>query len=332
MRLVLALAALLACAGAVAAEPAAGPAPREAPKPIEVAVSTIDHFDSRTPIGGAYDRLIFLGGLQLKSAEPRFGGLSGLRLSADGRRLTAISDRGSWFTGALRYEGSQPVGLDDVVVADTPGRDGRPLQGRKGFDTEGLEIQGRAAWVSSERVNWLTRYRLDEAGRPSGRGEAVALPKLAARAPLNAGFEAIAELRSGALVMIAERFLDLNGDNRAFVVGKSPVAFSVRRTDDFSPTDLARLPDGDFALLERRYVRPLSLSVRVRRLAAADMRDGALVDGPVLMQATLSQAIDNFEGVSAHTGPDGRTVLTLVSDDNFFAFQRTLLMQFALPD
>ena len=330
MKTVWAAVALLAFIGAAAAEPAH--APVESPKAIEVTASPILHFDSRTPVGAAYGQLVFLGGLDLRSPERRFGGLSGLRLSADGRRLTAVSDRGSWFTGTLRYDGSRPTGLDDVVVADTPGRDGRPLRGRRGFDTEGLEIQGRVAWLSSERVNWLTRYRLDEAGLPAGRGEPVTLPKLATRAPRNEGYEAIASFGPGVLLLVAERFLDPDGNNRAFAAGAKSFAFSVRRTEDFSPTDLARLPDGDFVLLERRYRRPLSLSVRVRRLPAAEIRAGGLVDGPVLMEATLSQAIDNFEAISAHRGPDGRTVLTLLADDNFFVFERTLLMQFALPD
>jgi hypothetical protein len=43
------------------------------------------------------------------------------------------------------------------------------------------------------------------------------------------------------------------------------------------------------------------------------------------------QDIDNMEGLSVHTGPDGESILTLVSDDNFSVLQRTLLLQFALP-
>ncbi|MET0313137.1 MAG: esterase-like activity of phytase family protein [Hansschlegelia sp.] len=298
---------------------------------IEVSSSPIDRFDAGTPIGAPYGKLVFLGGLQLRSSDPDFGGLSGLRLSADGADLTAISDRGNWFRGRLTYDGSRPVALTGVTRAPTPGRDGQPLPGGRGFDTESLEIEGRVAWIAAERVNWLTRYQLGPDGRPSGRGAAVALPGIAKNAPVGTGYEAIAALKDGRIALVAEQFLDEQGDNRAFVAGGGKAfAFAVHRTDDFSPTDMTRLPDGDFVLLERRWRPPFSLSVRIRRLAAADIRPGARIDGPTLMEASLSQQIDNFEGVSAYRAADGRTVLTLVSDDNFSALQRTLLMQFAL--
>ena len=39
-----------------------------------------------------------------------------------------------------------------------------------------------------------------------------------------------------------------------------------------------------------------------------------------------------MEGLSVHRSPDGETVLTLVSDDNFSPLQRTLLLQFTLVE
>lgn len=302
-----------------------------APESIDVASTPIERFGAATPVGATYGRLTFLGGLHLKSADPDFGGISGLRLSADGRGFTAISDRGAMFRGVLEYQGTRPVALEDVTRGAIPGRDGKSLVKRRGFDTEALEIEGSTAWVSSEKVHWLTRYALGPDGRPTGAGKAVALPKAAARAPRDAGYEAMARLASGAIVLVAENFPNDDGDNRASVVGgKAPFEFAVRRSEDFSPTDLVRLPDGDLVLLERRY-RPLfSLNIRLRRLPASSIAPGATVDGEILLEASLAQTIDNFEALSAHRGPAGETVLTLMSDDNFSGFQRTLLMQFAL--
>ncbi len=38
-----------------------------------------------------------------------------------------------------------------------------------------------------------------------------------------------------------------------------------------------------------------------------------------------------MEGLAVTAMPDGRTALYLVSDDNFSALQRTLLLQLSLP-
>jgi len=299
--------------------------------PVEVAASPIQRFDSATPIGATYGKLVFLGGVTLSSRDKDFGGLSGLRLSDDGRRFTAISDRGNWFRGAIAYDGATPTGVSGVVRSPIVGPRG-PLPGRRGADTESLDIRGGSAWIASERVHEVLRFALDADGR-AGAGRLIKLPKAVGGAPSNAGYEAIATLSSGALMMIGEKYLDAAGNNRAFVVGtRTPFEFTVKRTEDFSPTDVARLPGGGFVLLERRYVPPLSLSVRMRRLSEADVKAGTVVDGPVLMEATLSQAIDNLEGVATHRGADGRTVITAVSDDNFSGFQRTVLLQFALPE
>lgn len=324
-------AAAICVAAAAFAQPAAAQQALVDETPVAVAVDRVTRFDARTPVGARYGALTFLGGLTLSSRDPDFGGLSGLRLSADGARLTAISDRGMWFRAALSYEDGTLAGLSEMTRKSIRGPRGL-LPGRRGSDTEALEIEGRSAWVASERVNELLRLPLDATGRP-GDGRRVELPPEARKGPYNAGFEAIALTKTGGLMLVGEKFPDENGNDRGFVVGvKAPFAFSVRRIDDFSPTDLARLPGGGFVLIERRYRPPFSLHVRLRRLAEADIRPGAVVDGPVLMEATLAQTIDNFEGVSAHRRADGTTVITLVSDDNFSALQRTLLLQFGLPD
>ena len=70
----------------------------------------------------------------------------------------------------------------------------------------------------------------------------------------------------------------------------------------------------------------------MRRIALEHISAGALVDGPVLLEADLGYEIDNTEALSVHRGAAGETVLTLVSDDNFSIIQRTLLLQFILKE
>ena len=92
------------------------------------------------------------------------------------------------------------------------------------------------------------------------------------------------------------------------------------------------LPGGDLLLLERKFSWTSGLTVRIRRIRAGRDQAGRVVDGPVLFEADLGYEIDNMEGLSVHRNPAGETVLTLISDDNFLPFQRTLLLQFTLAE
>ena len=77
-------------------------------------------------------------------------------------------------------------------------------------------------------------------------------------------------------------------------------------------------------MLERFYAPPLDLRVRVRRMA----EDGAL--GPVLIALRPPASVDNFEGIAAQATP-GAVRLYLLSDDNAFALEKTLLLAFDVP-
>ena len=74
------------------------------------------------------------------------------------------------------------------------------------------------------------------------------------------------------------------------------------------------------------------ITARIRRVPQRDIRPGAVVDGPVLIEADLGYQLDNMEGMAVHRSPSGETIITLVSDDNFSPLQRTLLLQFALVE
>src|SRR5262249_30287586 len=154
---------------------------------------------------------------------------------------------------------------------------------------------------------------------------------------------------AGTLIAISERGLDRAGNIVGFLIPDPKAAtasatgavktaaiafgtFAVKRTASYDISDAALLPGGDLLLLERKFSWTSGLFVRIRRIALAEVNPGALVDGPVLLEADLGYEIDNMEGLSVHRGPSGEIVLTLVSDDNFSVIQRTLLLQFALED
>jgi hypothetical protein len=90
------------------------------------------------------------------------------------------------------------------------------------------------------------------------------------------------------------------------------------------------LISGDLLVLERKFSLVDGVGIRIRRIALPALKPGAVVDGPAIFEADLGEEIDNMEGIDAHTTPEGDTVLTMVSDDNFSLLQRTLLLQFTL--
>ena len=90
---------------------------------------------------------------------------------------------------------------------------------------------------------------------------------------------------------------------------------------------------GALLLLERRLALFKLPGVSIRFVEASKLRDGATVDGRVIMEAQApAHLVDNMEGLSAHRNASGELVLTMMSDDNYDRErQRTLIYQFAWP-
>jgi hypothetical protein len=307
------------------------------PASIEVKARPIPSFDTRDRTRTRFGELEYRSGLVLTSGFPGFGGLSALRLDPKGERFVSLSDQGAWFTGRIVYAGRNMVGLADVEAAPLLYMDGRPITEHGWYDSESLAMDGSFAYVGLERVNQVMRFDFSK-GFTRARGEVVPLPPAAKRLPNNKGLEALVFVPkglplAGTLIAISERGLDGNGNLIAFLVGgPQPGQFSVRRTDDFDISDAVLLPSGDLLILERKFSLLSGAGIRIRRIALATIAPGALVDGPLIFLADLSQEIDNMEGIDAHLTPEGDTVLTMISDDNFSFIQRTLLLQFTLVE
>ena len=127
----------------------------------QIALDPADH--ARHRVGD----LQFLGGLDLRSDEPAFGGLSGLSVTADGQ-LAAVTDRGHWFTARIvRDAAGRLVGLADSALGPLRDPEGRPVEG-EWRDAEALERLAGGDWlVSFERTP--PRVALPgRDGRPAG--------------------------------------------------------------------------------------------------------------------------------------------------------------------
>jgi hypothetical protein len=339
-------AAVAACAGAVAAAALDGSsliAPlaaegvhNDGPVAITVNARTIDSLLPREQDQIRFGPLEFRGGLELSSSFKDFGGFSSLRMAADGAHFVSLTDRGNWLTARILYERGRPVGIDDAEMAPVLGPDGRPLAARGWWDTESLADQDGIYYVGIERVNRIVRFDFAKLG-VRARASVVTTPPGIATLPNNRGLEALAfaprgTKLAGTLIAFSERGLDAAGNLKAFLIGgPTPGDFSVKRLDDFDISDCTVLPGGDILLLERRFsLLRGGIAMRLRRLHLADIKPGALVEGPVLFEADMGYNIDNMEGISTHRTAAGDLILTLISDDNFSFLQRTILLQFKL--
>lgn len=287
-------------------------------RPAAIRATPIGRF---APLGDRVGEARFLGGLWLTGAVHSLSGLA--HVGPD--RFVSVTDRGDWVTFDLARDGEGA--LAGATARIGPIALDRAAQGKRDADAEGVAVlpDGTLA-VSFEHRGRVLRFAAD--GRPTG---AVPILIPAHELRRNAGLEAIAAAPDGTVLAIAEHSVDQNGDAfAALIAGPETGLLRVRLHGWFDPTGAAFLPSGDLVLLERSFAT-LTWRMRVRRIARADIRPGAVLDGPVLMQAGLGAAIDNMEGIAAHRDTRG-TVLTLVSDDNDLVVQRTLLLEFVLPE
>lgn len=303
--------------------------------PVSISARQLTAFEPANPSKRRFGELIFRGGLVLSGGHPRFGGLSGLWRSPDGRQIVAVTDNGFWLTAKAARRDGRLSGLDEAELAPILGASGRPLHRSRYYDTESLAIADGIAHVSVERTHDILRFDWARQG-VEARAQIVPAPPALKRLPNNRGLEALGVVPAGrplagALIAIAERSGKEDEPTAGFIIGgRQPGAFQVIRRDGFDITDLAFLPGGDMLLLERWYRSWRGVGMRIRRIAGDSIRPGARLDGPILISADLGQEIDNMEGMAVHL-ENGRTIVTLVSDDNFSTFlQRTLLLEFEL--
>ena len=307
------------------------------PVSIDVNARPLPSFSTRDRSQVRFGSLEYRSGLILTSPFRGFGGLSGLRLDATGERFIAISDKGGWFTGRIVYRGREMTGVTDVEASPMLGPDGKPITARGWFDSESLALDGSFVYVGIERANQLLRYDFSR-GFTRALGEIVPLPPAARRLPFNKGLEGLVMVPkgqplAGTLIALSERGLDAQGNILGFLIGgKAPGQFSLRRSDKFDVSDATLLASGELLVLERKFSWLGGVGIRIRSIPLRSVAAGAVIDGPVIFAADLGNEVDNMEGIDSHLTPEGETVITMVSDDNFSMIQRNLLLQFTLVE
>ena len=219
--------ALFAALLAFAPVPAAAQSPRATPpvQAIEIRAQAIESFDPREPERTRFGKLTFRGGLVLESGHREFGGISSIRVMADGEQFLAVSDKGNWLRGRIVYRDSRPIAIRDAEMAPVLGPDGRPLRRRGWYDTEALAEDGGVVGLGLNALNQIVRFDYGKDGLRA-RGQPIAVPPAIRSLPHNQSVECLVTAPpggplAGTLIAIAERGLDADGNHQGFLIGRS---------------------------------------------------------------------------------------------------------------
>jgi hypothetical protein len=137
---------------------------------------------------------------------------------------------------------------------------------------------------------------------------------------------------AGSLLAISELGLDQNGNILAFILGgPTPGVFTIKRIGSFEVSDAAISPSGHLVIVERYFRFVSGIHLRIRAIRLADIKPGAIADGEVLLESDNNFDIDNMEALAITKSVSGQILLTMLSDDNFNFFQRTILLRFLWP-
>lgn len=305
--------------------------------PLEIKAKPIPYFQI-----SSYDQdfgsLRYLGGILTWSDEALYGAISSIRFEADAERFLAVLDTGHFLSGRITRDAEGRLsGIEQGEITAMLDAKGQQPSRKYMVDAEGLSLRSGKAYVSFEQRHRIEIFDVNSFpdAKPIG-----SVPHLIPNGELraNGGIETLAQAPKdvplqGAMVAIAEQSVDEDGNLYAAILeGPLKGTFKVAKRDDFAVTDGAFLPNGDLILLERRFNFAQGVGMRLRRVAGADIRPGALVEGKLLLDAGMTYQIDNMEGLDVVEMPDGSTHLFIVSDNNHSFLQRNLMLEFKLLD
>lgn len=287
-------------------------------------VALAAHDPARRNVGA----LRYLGGWQLTSPLSAFGGLSAMRVEADGR-FVILNDSGDSFAFHLR-EGAFPAQYRPL-----PPRPGEEGLAKWHWDTESLahDPVTKRDWAGFELSGRICRY--------TAGFERVERCRIAAPMgdwPATMGSESLARLSDGRFIAIAEDEETRAGGKEALLFAGDPtdpatpppIRFSYGAPEGYLPTDVLDLGAGRLLVLNRRVTMLDLFTARLSLIDINGVSAGAVRRGRVIATFERPLLHDNFEAL-ALSWEEGRPVLWMASDDNHMMFQRTLLLKFALP-
>ncbi len=271
--------------------------------------------------------LEFLGAWELGSGNQDFGGISALTALDDGR-FVGVSDAGTLIGFGLTNDDR----IDRPFIVPLPDAFGkhRTYEDRDSESIAYDRISGKF-WVGYEAKAAIRRF-----SRSFARVEAVARPEPMRHWLFNSGAEAMVRFPNGHFAVFSEGRVNPKNGNQALMFDGDPTesgthyfTFNYMPPAGYRITDARQLPDGRLLTLNRRLGFPDGLSAIVAIFDPAEIKPGAMITPMPIATLKSPLLVDNMEGL-AITQSQGRTLIWLISDNNFNFFQRTILMKFAL--
>jgi hypothetical protein len=277
--------------------------------------------------------LTFLKAWELGSGNNDFGGISALTALKDGRFI-GLSDAGTVIGFGLKGDDS----TDRPFIAPLP----TPINGKTKYldrDTEGISYDAETGrfWISYEGRHAIRRFTPLLA-----RTDAKATPAAMRKWGSNKGGETIVRMTDGRFIVLSEKFEMPAGPMQSSYMGLmfsgDPVEngtqhfiFGYRPPSGYMPTDGTQLPGGRLLILNRSITFPNGFAAKLVMVNPDTIKMDEVITGKVIATIAAPLLIDNMEGITT-TQENGRTIIWIISDNNFNAWQRTILMKFALTE
>lgn len=282
----------------------------------------------RVRLGG----LTFLGGVYLTGPAPAFGGFSAM--TVDGDRFTLLSDGGN----IVSFRMGADWQIRDPRFAELPDGPGRGWH-KSERDSESLTRDPATGqlWVGFEHANQIWRFAPGFV-----RAEARAAPWVMTEWPENGGAESLVRLHDGSFIVLAEdadferNGVEQRGVKQGLWFAADPTRairrsfpFGYRPPKGFKPTDIAELPDGRLAVLNRKASLREGFTAVLTLVERGAVRPGRIASGREVARFAAPVVHDNFEALAV-TQEGEATILWIASDDNQLFLQRSLLLKFRL--
>ncbi len=162
----------------------------------------------------------------------------------------------------------------------------------------------------------------------------------------NQGLEALALLQDGTLIAGAEsptvlgrahpvwRFPPTGDPEHPFADAAGP-SFKIASEPGYGLVGFDVTPAGHLLVLQRFHAPRIGYKTKIGWIPKREIEnpEGTLRPRTLArLDGNSPVPVDNFEGIAASQGPDGETLIWIVSDDNFSAKQKTLLYVFSFDD